>query len=147
MHFSTLMSLKIEQQEQLAILPVILLEHFFNVFFLYIILVYHDCPKAFFRYFSTLFFVKRPKTLIYFYIKIPIRSKINWQVFFLTKGPFFTHSQREKRSDRDFILFSKQVLRSTILSSTIVSVFFDNSRIGRFQTLFSYMSLVEVRIN
>ncbi len=27
---------------------------------------------------------------------------------------------------------SKQVLRSTILSSTIVSVFFDNARIGRF---------------
>jgi hypothetical protein len=26
----------------------------------------------------------------------------------------------------------KQVLRSTILSSTIVSVFFNNSRIGRF---------------
>jgi hypothetical protein len=27
---------------------------------------------------------------------------------------------------------SKQVLRSTILSSTILSFFFDNSRIGRF---------------
>ncbi len=42
---------------------------------------------------------------------------------------------------------SKQVLRSTILSSTILSFFFDNSRIGRFKALFSYMSLVEVRIN
>ncbi len=30
------------------------------------------------------------------------------------------------------LLWTKQVLRSTILSSTIVLVFFDNARIGRF---------------
>ena len=29
-------------------------------------------------------------------------------------------------------IYTKQVLRSTILSSTILLVFFDNSRIGRF---------------
>jgi hypothetical protein len=38
---------------------------------------------------------------------------------------------------RWYTLKSKQVLRSTILSSTIVSFFFDNSRIGVFRGYFS----------
>jgi hypothetical protein len=41
----------------------------------------------------------------------------------------------------------KQVWRSTILSSTIILILFDNWRMGRFWALFPYMSLVEVRIN
>ena len=39
------------------------------------------------------------------------------------------------------------MLRSTILSSTIVSVFFDNARIGRFLGTFTVHKKVEVRIN
>jgi hypothetical protein len=43
--------------------------------------------------------------------------------------------ERETGRDRETgrqIILSKQVLRSTILSSTIVSFFFDNARRGRF---------------
>jgi hypothetical protein len=103
----------------------------------------HTQPKTFKKLFLSLSLTQTQYLLIFFDIFLCSKKSSSYkqQTRFLPQEFYlqyinckkkWTRLKRWKMKEGKWLCETKQVLRSTILSSTIILIFFDNSRMGRF---------------